>query len=160
MSGLPERPLDALGLLRALADHAVDYVVIGGIAVQVHGHRRTTRDLDVIPDPDPGNLGRLAAALATLEATPREIPGAPAPTAEQLASAPVVPPLTTRGGELRILNWVPGARPFASLAADALPVDLDGTVVRIVSLDDLIAMKRASGRPADLADLAVLTAGD
>lgn len=160
MSELPERPLDALGLLRALAEHAVDYVVIGGIAVQVHGHRRTTRDLDVIPNPDPDNLERLAAALVSLEATPRETPGAPSPTAEQLAGATVVPPLTTRDGELHILTAVPGARPFGSLAADALPIELDGATVRIVSLDDLIAMKRASGRPGDLEDLAVLTSGN
>lgn len=160
MSRLPERPLDALGLLRTLAEHAVDYVVVGGVAVQVHGHRRTTRDLDVIPDPDPENLERLAAALESLQATPREIPGAPAPTAEPLASAPIVPPLTTRDGELHILNAVPGARPFRSLVTDALPIDLDGVPVKIVSLEDLIAMKRASDRPADLADLAVLTADD
>jgi len=157
---LPERPLDALGLLRTLAEHGVEYVVIGGVAVQVHGHRRTTRDLDLIPSPDPDNTVRLVAALAALEATPRGMPGAPVPTAEQLSTAPVVPPLTTRDGELHILNSVPGARSFAALATDALVIDLDGIPVRIVSLDDLIAMKRASGRPADLEDIAVLTSGE
>jgi len=153
---LPERPLDLTRLLEILADHGVEYTVIGGVAAQVHGHRRTTRDLDVIPDPRPENLRRLAAALAELDAHPRDLPGGPPD--DQLAAAPVVPPLTTRHGQLHILNAVPGAAPYDQLRARALVVDLDGLQITIVGLDDLISMKRAAGRPSDLADLAVLTA--
>lgn len=65
-----ERPLDIGELIAVLARHDVDYVVIGGVAAQVHGHRRTTKDLDLTPDPDPENLRRLSAALAELEARP------------------------------------------------------------------------------------------
>jgi glycerate kinase len=159
-TGVPERPLDLGELIAALTRHGVEYVVIGGVATQVHGHRRTTMDLDVMPDPSPENLRRLGAALVELEAVPRgggaevEIP---ASDPERLAVAAVVPPLLTRHGQIHILKDPKGARPFLEMRERALVVDLDGNDVAIVSLDDLIRMKRAAGRPADLEDIATLT---
>lgn len=155
-----DRPLDLARLLAVLHAHAVAYTIIGGVAVQVHGHRRTTRDIDVIPDPDGDNLRRLAAALVELEAVPRDLPAAASPSEQQLAVAAVVPPLTTRHGELHILNAVPGAAPYGRLRSRALEIDLDGITLAIAGLDDLIAMKRASGRPRDLEDIAVLIAAN
>ncbi len=154
----PSVALNLRELLATLDTHAVQYTVIGGVAVQVHGHRRTTKDLDVIPAPDEDNIGRLAAALAALEARPRDMPGGRPPTTQQLAAAAIVPPLTTRHGELHILRDVPGAPPYPELRARALVIDLDGIAIAIAGLDDLIAMKRASGRPADISDIAALTA--
>lgn len=153
----PAAALDLRGLLATLQAHGVDYTVIGGVAVQVHGHRRTTKDLDVIARPDPENLERFAAALAELEARPRDVPGR-SPSAEHLAAAPIVPPLTTVHGELHIMRDVPGAPAYADLRARALVVELDGIAVAIAGLDDLISMKRASGRPADERDIAALLA--
>jgi len=155
-----ERPLDIAGLLTALARHEVDYVVIGGVATQVHGHRRTTMDLDVTPNPDPENLARLGAALVELDAEPLEgaPEGAEIQTAdpERLALAAIVPPLLTRHGQIHVLKEPKGARTFEKLREAALVVELDGLEVAIVSLDDLIRMKRAAGRPADLEDIAAL----
>lgn len=156
--GAPSEALDLRALLATLDRHRVDYTVIGGVAVQVHGHRRTTKDLDVIAAPEPDNLARLATALGEMEARPRDIPGAGPPTIEQLATAAIVPPLTTRHGELHILRDVPGAPPYGDLRSRALVVDLDGIAIAIVGLDDLIAMKRASGRASDIRDIAALTA--
>lgn len=153
---LPERPLDLMALLATLARHEVGCLLIGGVAVQVHGHRRTTRDLDVIPEPTAENAARLRHALDELEARPRGMPGAGVPTEEQLVAAPVVPPLTTSQGEIHLLNVVPGAAPYAELRSRAIEVRLDDVLVAIVSREDLIAMKRASGRPSDLADLEAL----
>lgn len=154
------RPLDLSGLLETLARHGVDYVVIGGVATQVHGHRRTTMDLDLTPDPGSENLRRLAAALAELEARPRdhdfgsgEIPPA---DPERLVVAPIVPPLITRHGQVHILKEPKGARAFEELRQAALVVELDGIEVAIASLDDLIRMKRAAGRSSDLDDIAAL----
>ncbi len=138
----------------------MDYTIIGGVAVQAHGHRRTTQDLDVIPAPARENLVRLHAALVELLARPRDIPGAATPTVEQLATAAIVPPLTTRHGELHVLRDVPGAPAYAELRSRALVVELNGIPLAIAGLDDVIAMKRASGRPADLRDIAVLTASE
>jgi hypothetical protein len=155
------RPLDLGELIATLARHGVDYVVIGGVATQVHGHRRTTMDLDVTPDPDPENLRRLGEALAELETRPRESGAEKAEISagdpERLAIAAIVPPLLTAHGEIHILKEPKGARAFDEMRKAALVVDLDGNDVAIVSLDDLIRMKRAAGRPADLDDIAILT---
>ncbi len=154
-------PLDISKLTAVLADHGVDYVVIGGVATQVHGHRRTTMDFDLTPAPDPENLRRLGAALAELEARPAESgPGRAEISVgdpERLAIAAIVPPLLTRHGQIHILKEPKGARAFDEMRKRALVVDLDGTDVAIVSLDDLIRMKRATGRPGDLDDIATLT---
>jgi predicted nucleotidyltransferase len=159
VSDAPERPLDLAELFRVLAEHSVDYLIIGGVAAQVHGRRRTTKDLDVIPAPEPGNFERLAVALKALDAHPLELgPDFPIPSAEQLRTAPIVPPLNTRHGELHILNKVPGARAYAGMHTRALEIDLDGTNVCIVSVDDLIRMKQATGRPNDIEDIEALTA--
>lgn len=157
---LPTAALDLRALLATLDRHGVAYTIIGGVAVQVHGHRRTTKDLDVIPAPDVQNLTRLTAALVELQAQPRDIPAAGAPTVEQLMTAAIVPPLTTRHGELHILRDVPGAPAYADLRSRALVVELNGIALAIAGLDDLIAMKRATGRPADIRDIAALTAID
>lgn len=157
--GAPTAPFDLSAMLATLHRHGVDYTVIGGVAVQVHGHRRTTKDLDVIASPDRQNLARLAAGLAALHARPRDVPGG-APTADHLAAAPVVSPLTTDHGELHILRDVPGAPAYADLRARALVIELDGIAVPCAGLDDLVAMKRASGRPADVRDIAALLADD
>jgi predicted nucleotidyltransferase len=158
VSDAPERPLDLRELFRVLAEHGVDYLVIGGVAAQVHGHRRTTKDLDVTPAPDSENFKRLAAALLALDAHPVELgPSAPTPTAEQLRVAPVVPPLSTRHGELHILNEVPGATVYAGMRTRALTIDLDGIAMHIVGVDDLIRMKQTLGRPGDIEDIEALT---
>jgi hypothetical protein len=158
VSDTPERPLDIRELFRALAEHGVDYLVIGGVAAQVHGRRRTTKDLDVMPAPDPENFKRLAAALVALDAHPIELgPSAPSPNAEQLRLAPVAPPLTTRHGELHILNEVPGATAYVGMRTRALRTDLDGIAVDVVSVDDLIRMKQTVGRPSDIEDIEALT---
>jgi hypothetical protein len=127
----PETPLDAERILRALAEHQVDYILIGGLAVQTHGHVRTTNDADLIPAPDPANLKRLASALRSLEA-------------QMLVD----------------VCEVPRGRSYGELSKGALHVQLGDIDVPVVGLDDLIQMKLARGRPVDLADVASLTDPD
>lgn len=158
-SGAEDR-LDINELIATLARHEVEYLVIGGVAVQVHGHRRTTMDLDVTPDPDPENLRRLGAALAELEARPADAVASeaevPVSDAERLAIAAIIPPLLTRHGEIHVLKEPKGARDFGEMRERALVVELDGAEVAIVALDDLIRMKRATGRPVDRDDVEAL----
>jgi hypothetical protein len=147
-----EIPLDAAAILRALADHGVDYIVIGGVAVQTHGHPRTTQDLDLLPEPSPANLERLRAALVALAARPV---GALAADTISIPSNGVLE-LDTDAGGVDVHLDPPGAAPYAALRRRALQVHVDVDVL-VAGRDDLIAMKRASGRPIDRSDILALT---
>jgi hypothetical protein len=59
---------DLSGLIRALANARIRYVVIGGIAVAAHAYVRATEDLDIVPDPDPANLDELCNVLIRIDA--------------------------------------------------------------------------------------------
>jgi hypothetical protein len=156
----PEVPLDAERILRALAEHAVDYVLIGGLAVQTHGHVRTTNDADLIPAPDPANLKRLAAALRALDA--RVLNPGHEKTKVEAGMLPraTIWQFATKDGGIDVMHEVPGGGPYAALSERALHVRLGDIDVPVVDLDDLIRMKLARGRPVDLADVAALTDPD
>lgn len=156
----PDQPLDAERILRTLSEHEVDFVLIGGLAVQTHGHVRTTNDADLIPAPDPANLKRLAAALRSLDARVLN-PGEEGTSidAKMLPQATIWQ-FATRDGGIDVIHEAPGGRPFAELSERALRVRLGDIDVPVVGLDDLIRMKLARGRPVDLADVAALTDPD
>lgn len=143
--------------------HEVDYVVIGGIAVIAHGHTRNTRDVDFMAATDRANIERLAAAFRGLHA---RLSGVDAHLSEidvydpdTLASGANFT-LETDAGGLDFFSQVPGAARYEQLRQRALVVDLGGLTIRVAGLDDLIRMKRHSGRPQDLADIAALTASE
>lgn len=153
----PDTPLDAERILEVLAQHSVDYVIVGGLAVQTHGHVRTTVDIDVYPGPDPSNLSRLADALNELDAQILN-PG----TKGVVIDEKTLPRATlwqfaTRHGAIDVLHEAPGAPPYAELRARAMEIQLGDLRLAVASLDDLISMKRASARRVDLEDLAALT---
>jgi hypothetical protein len=60
---------DLRALLATFAEGQVDYVVIGGMALVLHGGMRATEDLDIVPDPDPANLDRLCRTLERVDAS-------------------------------------------------------------------------------------------
>jgi hypothetical protein len=152
-----ETPLDAERILEVLAAHGVDYVIVGGLAVQTHGHVRTTVDIDVFPRPDRANLGRLADALNTLHAKVLN-PG----SVGMRIDAAMLPQETlwqfsTKHGAIDVMHDAPGAAPYDEMRDRALEISLGDLKLAVAGLDDLISMKRASARPVDLEDLAVLS---
>ena len=147
-----EIPIDAAVILRVLAKHEVEYVVIGGLAVQAHGHPRTTQDLDLVPKPTSVNRTRLVGALTELAARPV---GASAPRAIVIPDTGVLE-LDTDAGGIDIHANPPGAAPYDELRERALVIELEMPVA-VAGRDDLIAMKRASGRPIDRSDIIALT---
>jgi hypothetical protein len=154
------QPLDAERIFAVLDAHKVDYVVIGGIAVQVYGHVRMTNDVDLIPDPTPQNLERLAAALEELGARVLN-PGSEKLTIDaQMLPRATLWQLATRHGDVDVLHDAPGAAPFSQLRARALTIMLGDKQIPVVSRDDLINMKRATARPIDLSDVVALTEPD
>jgi hypothetical protein len=158
-----ERSFSPQEIFAALHRHEVDYVAIGGIAANAHGSRRLTLDVDIIPAPEESNYARLALALDDLGAPelivdsgfrnldPRD--------SFDLARADILQ-LPTAAGDLDVFNGTLGAAPYEELRKRSIEVVVRGTPVRVASLDDVIAMKRAAGRPQDLRDIADLTGSD
>jgi hypothetical protein len=149
-----------LDALEILAKHRVRFVVIGGIAANLRGSTTLTQDLDVCYARDGDNLGRLAKALKELQARLR---GAPSDVpfvldAKTLAMGDHFT-FVTEAGSLDILghpSGIPGGYEELERAADEM--DLGGFSVKVVSIDDLIRMKRAAGRAKDLVELEILGA--
>ncbi len=109
---------DLAGLLRALNEGGVDFVVIGGIAVSAHGTVRATEDLDIVPDPNKENLDRLADLLVSLEARltlrSTQLFGLAERSALHRGRNPTT---TTRLGDLDIVQRVPGVPGYAVIPA-------------------------------------------
>ena len=141
-------------LIGALVQAGVDFVVIGGVAVVVQASPRFTRDLDISYATDTANLGRLGTLLVALDARLRgveeDVPFTP--DARILRHTRMLT-LTTRDGDLDLLADPPGSPGYPPLRRRADIVELDGVSVRIASLEDLIEMKRAAGRPQDEIDI-------
>jgi hypothetical protein len=159
MQGPPDREFLADDILRVLVGHGVDFVVIGGIAVQGHGYIRGTYDLDIIAQPATLNLTRLSEALAELEAELRAPGSLSLADPHQLREAPLIPTVT-KFGPLDVVHVEHVAGPprsYEALRDAALVVNLAGIEVPVAALSDLIRMKRAAGREQDLADIEALT---
>lgn len=159
MHAPPDRVFAADEILLALVEHGVDFVVIGGIAVQTHGYLRGTHDVDVIVRPTALNVSRLSEALADLQAQVRGGGTLKLNDPHQLRRAPLIP-VVTKAGPLDIvhIDHVAGSPgDYNRLRQAALTVELGGRNLAVVGFSDLIRMKRAAGRDQDLADIEVLT---
>jgi len=158
---MPEA-LDPVPLLKHLHEHGIEHIIIGGFAVVAHGHVRTSKDLDIVPDPAPENLQRLARLLVEIEAqhvgledfSPEEFPFDPTDPLQLAEGANFR--LDTSLGPIDIMQWVAGIETdpaYTELDRGAIESSVDGVRVRVCSLEHLRAMKRAAGRPQDLEDL-------
>jgi len=145
---------DLAGVVRALADYRVRFVVIGGVAVAAHGYVRATEDVDVVPDPDRDNLDRLGNALVSLDARLLSDPSRTiGPAERQALYRGRNLTLTTRLGDIDVVQRLPGVPGYAELAADAERSELGGVPLDVSSREHLIAMKEARGSAQDRADL-------
>ena len=140
----------AQALLGALTEHGVDFVVVGGLAAMVHGSSYPSYDLDITYARDQANLERLAEVLRELRATLR---GAPADSpfqvdAESLRAGAHFT-FTTPFGSLDLLDRPDGSPAYERLRAAAVRTEIEGRSVLVASVDHMIAMKEATGRPHD-----------
>ena len=149
---------DPLAIIDILNRHNVPFVVVGGIAAGVQGAMWATFDLDIVYDRDRMGLRALAAALAELEARPVELEdGLKVSLDERTLRHGDIWTLGTRHGRLDLLGEpVPGLR-YEVLAPRARLIEGQQTY-RVASLADLIAMKRAAGRPRDAGHIELLRA--
>jgi predicted nucleotidyltransferase len=147
-------------LLRRLTTGDVRFVLVGGLALNAWGVVRGTKDVDIVPDPDPENLGRLAQVAVVAGGrvqTPEAFGGSPKSISALLAEGERVF-IETALGPLDVVQGLPGVPPYPQLRNHATEVDVLGVPIAVCSLDDLRAMKRAAGRTRDLADLEDLDA--
>jgi hypothetical protein len=146
-------------ILRILAKHRVDYVLVGGLAAAIHGSDELTTDIDITPELSPSNLSRLSAALRELNAlvrTEQEPDGLPFDhDAESLASVTAWN-LLTDFGALDLAFRPAGTQGYPDLRRDAERIVILGSPVTVASLADVVRTKEAGGRPKDLRSLPVL----
>jgi predicted nucleotidyltransferase len=150
--------LDIQGILETLAGEGVEFLIIGGVAVGFHGFVRGTKDVDVVPNPEPRNLARLTKALTALDAhvdgaeefEEGELPDPLDPDALALGGNWV---LNTRLGRFDIMQWVGDDPLWEKLSPAAVEAEIGGLTLRVVDYDGLVALKEQAGRPQDLIDL-------
>lgn len=142
--------LEAGKLLQALVENAVDFVLVGGLAGLLHGSAYPTFDLDIVYARDRQNISRLTAALQQIGASLR---GASADLPFVLDERTIENgsnfSFETEFGPFDILGHADGMPPYEQLRASSKPTSLEGIEVRVASIDDLIAMKRAANRTKD-----------
>ena len=148
---------DLPSLLGALQAEGVRFIVVGGIAGIAHGSARVTFDVDCVYARDADNLARLARALAPFRPTLRGAPaGLPFRFDEVTLRAGLNFTLDTTSGPIDLLGEVTGNGTFDSLLTRSIELQVFGRPCRVVTLDALIALKRAAGRPKDLEAIAEL----
>lgn len=129
-------------LLRALARHGVQFVVIGGVAAQFHGWRNATLDLDIAVSKEESNVERLNAALESVGILSRQV-GA-------FGTA-----FKTPYGRLEVVSRAHAIGQYADWARRAREHEFeDGVVLVVAAPDDILSSKKAAGRDKDLAVLA------
>lgn len=152
--------LDPGAILEALDRHGVAFVVIGGLAAQLHGARiERTLDVDITPSRDHENLTHLAAAMRELHAKLRP-PGAEegfdVDLDERLFRDMISVALITPHGPLDVSLIPDGTTGYDELVRNRIVVHEFGIAVPIAGLEDIIHSKEAAGRPKDILHLPIL----
>lgn len=149
-----------LDLFSALDRHHVDYLLIGGLAVSLHGVERSTMDVDITVALTPDNLAHLIETAHDLNLTPvLPVPLESLNNLELLrqwhkernleAFALRTPELA--GVTIDVLLFPPVE--FSGMAQRATVFNVSNVSIRVVAIDDLIALKQAVGRPIDISDV-------
>ncbi len=150
---------DFEGLVRVLTDAGVRFVLVGGFAGTVHGSPRVTIDLDIVYARDAENLARLAAALSPLSPYLRGVPpGLPFVLDASTLARGLNFTLTTSRGDLDLLGEIAGGGPYEQLLSNTRRLRVFDCDVDVVTVQELIRLKRAAGRPKDLESIAELEA--
>lgn len=149
-----------LDLFAGLDRHGVNYALIGGLAVALHGVERNTMDIDICVVMSPDNLQKLIAAAKDMGMKPM----LPVPL-ETLGQIDTLREWHTQRNLLAFALQTPGPAGVTldvllfppvdpqDICERALVLDVTGTPVKLASIEDLIALKASAGRPIDLSDI-------
>jgi hypothetical protein len=137
-------------MIRLLGDSGVEFVIVGGIAGSIHGSTQVTFDLDICYARGNDNLRRLAESLSPLHPQLRGAPaGLPFIWDIETLRRGLNFTLLTNLGDLDLLGEIPGVGSYEEVRAASVTVSLFGIECAVLSLDGLIAAKRAAGRAKD-----------
>lgn len=147
-------------LFSALARHKVDYLLIGGLAVSLHGVERATMDIDITVAMTPDNLASLIETAKELKLSPvlpvpldslRDLELLRQWHAERHLEAFALRSADLVGVTVDVLLFPPVE--FTGMASRAAVFNVANTAIQVASIDDLIALKQAVGRPIDITDV-------
>jgi hypothetical protein len=137
-----------VGYIRLLAEHSVDYLIVGGVGSRIQGAAVTTQDLDIMPDPAPENLDRLATALSSETTRKKSF------TETSYESHPVIDALEfkteavlsfqTSYGVIDVLMELPGVGLFGDVLPNAKRYQFGEALLVVADLDDIITSKQTA----------------
>ena len=133
-------------MLQCLLEENVRFLLVGAYAVAVHGFPRATKDIDFFVWATPENAANLMRALTKFGAPLHDISEA------DLSSEGVVFQIGNSPRRIDIMTNISGVK-FEQAYANKTTISIEGIEVPVISLEDLIANKRASARTQDLADV-------
>lgn len=137
------------GMLKCLNGAGVDYILVGGWAVNMYGYIRATVDLDIWILADMANAQRVYAALGEFGAPIADV------KPEDFAEDGIIFQIGVAPCRIDIITRISGVA-YADAVKRAVSKEIDGIAIKVISIEDLIANKKASGRTKDLADVEVL----
>jgi hypothetical protein len=140
---------DFVEMLSALSAERARFLVVGAHALAAHGTPRATGDLDIFIDRSPENVARVLAALRAFGAPLFDL------TATDLEAADTVFQIGVVPCRIDILTGISGVT-FVEAWNGRVTLSIEGVPVPVIGRDEFIRNKRSSGRPKDLADLALL----
>lgn len=142
----PLLPDDFREFLRLLSAHGVDYLLVGGYAVGLHGYPRATVDLDLWIASTPDNARRMVAVLRDFGFDLPEL------EPDLFLNPNSIVRFGTPPFRIEVMTSIDGVT-YEACVRNAASFDIDGVRVPVISLDDLKTNKKAAGRHRDLADL-------
>jgi hypothetical protein len=155
------RSFDPERIVRTLAEHRVDYVLIGALAARLFGFPRVTADADITPARDTENLERLASALRALGArvyTDAVPDGLPFDCSAAMLAKAESWNLVTDAGRIDVAFVPAGTSGYGDLAPRAAHFAIFGADVAVARLEDILRSKEAADRPKDRADALLIRA--
>ncbi len=146
---MPHATVDLEGLLRALCEREIAFVIVGGAAAVLHGAPTTTQDLDIVPEQSEENLDQLLALLQAHDTFVRD------PAGRRIEPSPLA--LRGRGqlqlitdlGPLDILCRLHDGRGYEELAPRSVSIDAGDLQLKVLDLPTLIEIKSGTGRVRD-----------
>lgn len=142
---------DYKDMLQALVDEKVKFILVGAYAMAAHGYPRSTMDIDLWVEPSPENAIAVIRAIERFGAPLQDL------TPEDLSKNDTVFQIGVAPRRIDLLTGASGLQ-FVDAFAHTLSVEIEDLPIHILSLDDLIKNKKATGRTKDAADVEVLEA--